>query len=169
MTLQPIGSVKCAMMLKGSLPYCFRRVRPSYLNQQIDVMMPEQTSEQGASGDGSKVHFLTYGFSTLTQQAKKREYGDRIREVEMASFTPLVFATTGGMGREASAFYRRLADLMAAKNNSTYSTTMAWMRCVLSFSLLRAAVMCIRGSRSSYHHVPDASLELAVAESHLFY
>ena len=68
------------------------------------------------------------------EQAKKREYGDRICEVEMASFIPLVFATTGGMGREASAFYRRLADLMAAKNNSTYSTTMALMRCVLSFS-----------------------------------
>ena len=31
------------------------------------------------------------------EQAKKREYGDRVREVELASFTPLVFATTGGM------------------------------------------------------------------------
>ena len=68
-TLQPIGSVKCAMILKGSLPYCLWRVRPSYLNQQIDVMMPEQTSEQGASGDGSKVHFLTYGFFTVMHQA----------------------------------------------------------------------------------------------------
>ena len=27
---------------------------------------------------------------------KKREYGDRIREVENGSFTPLVFSTTGG-------------------------------------------------------------------------
>ena len=27
---------------------------------------------------------------------KKREYGDRVREVEQASFTPLMFATTGG-------------------------------------------------------------------------
>ena len=41
---------------------------------------------------------------------KKREYGDRVGEVERASFTPLVFATTGGMGREAIVFYRRLAD-----------------------------------------------------------
>ena len=72
----------------------------------------------------------------------------------MASFTPLVFATTGGMGREATAFYKRLADLLANKNNVAYSTTMAWMRCSLSFSLLRSAVMCIRGSRSS----SDASL-----------
>ena len=38
------------------------------------------------------------------EQEKKREYGDRVREIEQASFTPLVFATTGGMGREASIF-----------------------------------------------------------------
>ena len=31
--------------------------------------------------------------------------------------TPLVFATTGGMGREAIVFYRRLADLLSHKNN----------------------------------------------------
>ena len=148
-------------------------------------MMPEQTSEQGASGDGSKVHFLTYRFSTLTHQAtaipasqqctegmSKPKRENMVIESVKSNWPrshSLVFTTTGGMGREASAFYRRLADPMAAKNNSTYSTTMAWMRCVLSFSLLRAAVMCIRGSRSSSHHVPDASLELAVAESHLFY
>ena len=34
------------------------------------------------------------------EQEKKREYGDRVREVaiEKPSFTPLVFATTGGYG-----------------------------------------------------------------------
>ena len=101
------------------------------------------------------------------EQAKKREYGDRIREVEMASFTSLIFAATGGMGREATAFYMHLADGLAVKNNAAYSTTIAWMRFTLSFSLLRSAVMCIRGSRSTSHCVPDASLELGVAESHL--
>jgi len=44
---------------------------------------------------------------------KKREYGDCIREVELASFTPLVFSTTGGMGRERLVFYRRLAELLS--------------------------------------------------------
>ena len=58
------------------------------------------------------------------EQAKKREYGDRVREVELVSFTPLVFATTGGMGREATIFYRRLADLLSRKNTVTYSTTL---------------------------------------------
>ena len=31
---------------------------------------------------------------------KKREYGDRIREIEHASFTPLIFSTTGGLAKE---------------------------------------------------------------------
>ena len=47
------------------------------------------------------------------EQQKKREYGDRVREVELASFTPLVFSTTGGMGKEAVTFYRRLAELLS--------------------------------------------------------
>ena len=98
---------------------------------------------------------------------KKREYGDRIREVENGSFTPLVFATTGGMGREATLFYKHLADQISEKRNTTYSKTMAWIRCTLSFSLLRSAVMCIRGSRSTSHRVPNVSLELGVAESRL--
>jgi len=38
------------------------------------------------------------------EQQKKREYGDRIREVEQASCTSLVFATTGGMRKEAIVF-----------------------------------------------------------------
>ena len=101
------------------------------------------------------------------EQTKKREYGDRIREVENGSFTPLVFATTGGMGREATLFYKRLADQISKKSNTTYCKTMAWIRCTLSFSLLRSAVMCIRGSRSTSHQVPNASLELGVAESRL--
>ena len=42
---------------------------------------------------------------------KKREYGDRVRSVECGSFTPLVFSTFGGLGRKATIFYSRLADL----------------------------------------------------------
>ena len=38
---------------------------------------------------------------------KKSEYGERVQEVELASFTPLVFSTTGGMGREESVFFIR--------------------------------------------------------------
>ena len=88
-----------------------------------------------------------------------------VREVEKAAFTLLVFATTGGMGREASVFYRRLADLLSRKSNLTYSTTLAWLRCTLSFSLLRSAAVCIRGSRSISYRSVDASPEVGLAES----
>ena len=43
--------------------------------------------------------------STGNMNRLKREYGDRVREVKQASFTPLVFATTWGMGREATVFF----------------------------------------------------------------
>jgi len=54
---------------------------------------------------------------------KKREYGDIIRSVECGSFTPLVFSTFGGLGREAIVFYSRLADLLAKKHGTPYSKT----------------------------------------------
>ena len=94
------------------------------------------------------------------EQQKKREYGDHVREVELASFTPLVFSTTGGMGKETVTFYRCLSELLSRHNTMTYSSTLAWLRCLLSFSLLRSATMCIRRSRSISYRSSDASPEL---------
>ena len=96
------------------------------------------------------------------EQQKKREYGDRVREVELASFTPLVFSTTGGMGKEAVTFYRRLAELLSRRNTITYSSSLAWLRFLLYFSLLISATMCIRGSRSISYRSSDASPELGL-------
>jgi len=41
-----------------------------------------------------------------------------------------------------------LASMIAVKHNKAYSKTLNWLRCRISFSLLRSAVMCLRGSRS---------------------
>ena len=99
---------------------------------------------------------------------KRRAYEERIREVEHGSFTPLVFSTSGGMGRAATTTYKHLARLLSEKWNSPYSVVMGWLRCSLGFSLLRSSVMCIRGSRSRSKCpcVPPA-VDLAVAEGHL--
>jgi len=61
-------------------------------------------------------------------------------EVELVSFTPLVFATTGGMGREAVTFYRRLAELISKRKPLSYGSTLAWLRCTMSFSLIRSVL-----------------------------
>ena len=87
------------------------------------------------------------------ENQKKRVYEQRVREVERGSFTPLVMSLTGGLGRAASVCYKRLAALISAKRDSSYSNTMAWIRCSLSFSLLRSSIQCIRGARSTTGHV----------------
>ena len=102
------------------------------------------------------------------EQEKIRSYGERILHVDQGSFTPLVFTTSGGMGSKAKCFYSRLADLMADKKRQPRSHIVAWMRCRLSFSLLRSALLCLRGTRSSSPPTTDISsldCEATVAES----
>ncbi len=49
------------------------------------------------------------------EQEKKRQYEQRVREVEHASFTPLVLSASGGMENQATIFYKRLASSLALK------------------------------------------------------
>ncbi len=49
------------------------------------------------------------------EDENKRAYGQRVRDNEQGVFTPLVFSTTGGLGQEATTFYKRLADMLAWK------------------------------------------------------
>ena len=98
---------------------------------------------------------------------KKRAYDQRIREVEHATFTPLVMSATGGLARQAAVFYKRLADLLSSKINQPYCKTITWLRCRLSFALLRSVIQCIRGARSSHGHaVSTPQVDLATAETH---
>jgi len=103
------------------------------------------------------------------EKLKKNSYEQRIREVEHATFTPLVLAATGGLASEANNFYKRLASLLAAKWNNPYNSTLSWLRCRLSFSLLRSAIRCIRGARSSCGHAlkSPASLDLVRSEANM--
>ena len=73
------------------------------------------------------------------ENAKKRSYDQRVREIEHASFVPLVLSVTGGLGRIATT-YKRLASLLSSKCNQPYSTTMGWLLCRLSFTLLRSSL-----------------------------
>ena len=74
------------------------------------------------------------------EEIKKRAYEQRVREVEHSTFTPLVLSATGGMAPQATTFYKRLAACLADKWDQPYSSTMAWLRCRLSYSLLRSAI-----------------------------
>ena len=108
------------------------------------------------------------------ENEKKPEYGKRVREIENATLTPLVFAASGGMGEEGSIFYKRIAELISIKTKKTYTETTRIIRCRLLFSLIRSAILCIRGSRSAKHRpltssaVRFASLSKLIYESSKF-
>ena len=103
------------------------------------------------------------------EREKKRAYDQRICEVEHSSFSPLIFSATGGMGREATCFYKRLASMLAHKWDQAYSTTLWWLRCRLNFSLIRSAIQALHGARSSQGHAVHfpASVDLVIMESRI--
>ena len=105
------------------------------------------------------------------ERAKRNTYEERVREVERASFTPLIFSTSGGASRLTTTFLQHLASLLAEKHRETYSTTMAWLRTTISFSLLRSAIICMRGSRSTTRRVPAETNSmvpgLAISQAHV--
>ena len=76
---------------------------------------------------------------------------------------------TGGFGRIATNTYKRLASLLAEKRNQAYGPTMCWLRCRLSFSLLRSSIMALRGSRSASGRAihPPPPVDRAISESQL--
>ena len=85
------------------------------------------------------------------EQEKKRGYNQRVMNVEHGTFTPLVIGTNGGMGVECSKFLANLAEMLSKKQNEEYSDVMGWLRTKLSFEVLRAAILCVRGSRRPWH------------------
>jgi hypothetical protein len=99
------------------------------------------------------------------EKRKKREYQDRILNVEQASFTPLVFASTGGMGQEASAAIKKIAVEQSEKSGERISDVLGLLRCRLAFSLLRAAHVCLRGSRPSRYRLIDEPANLVNQEA----
>ena len=117
----------------------------------------------------SNRHSQPAGSYRAHENTKKRIYEQRIREIEHSSFTPLVMSLTGGLGREAGIAYKRLASLLPSKRDQPYCKTMGWLRCSLSFALLRSSILCIRGSRSSPHHYTHElpPVDLASAEAQI--
>ena len=96
----------------------------------------------------------------INEQEKKRGYNDRILQVENGTFTPLVFAATGGLGRECERFYDRLSGMICEKRKESYNKTVTWVRRKISFSLINSISICVRGSRTPYDSYNKLGLSL---------
>ena len=86
----------------------------------------------------------------LNKKEKKKNFNERILEVEHGSFTPIVMSAYGGIGKEGNKFYNRLAELLAEKKNQQLSAMTSWIRRKLVFALINSLWMCIRGSRRAF-------------------
>ena len=100
----------------------------------------------------------------MNEQEKCYAYDERIHEVKRACFSPLVFSASGGMGPSATTVYSKLSSMLADKWDWPYSRCMLWLRCRLCFSLLRSAIMCIRGHRFVAHRPIPSNFDLAYSE-----
>ena len=67
--------------------------------------------------------------------------------MEKASFTPLVFSTSGGMAPECTNFHKKVAGLIAKKTKEDYSKVMSHLRTRIRFTLLKSILVAIRWER----------------------
>ena len=81
------------------------------------------------------------------ERDKKNKYGEACNSIH-CSFTPLCMTVDGLLGSETHTFLKRMADKLSIKWDRPYSTVIYWLRTRLSFALLRATNLCVRGTRA---------------------
>ena len=84
------------------------------------------------------------------EKEKKRQYLKRVLDVEHGTFTPLIFGTNGGLGKESSDFIKNIALKIAEQEDEKFGIVMSWLRTKLSFELLKSVLLCVRGSRTPF-------------------
>ena len=151
--------------------------RPFLLHLPTPLMMLAWMLRPEASGVGPRMHASSYHFLSLTsvykhhEDAKKRQYGHRVRDIEHGIFTPLVITSNfyWWHGVWGHCILQGFSWSTCHPWGQEYSQTIKWLRCCLSFALLHCAILCIRRSRSSAHHPALGPLDLSVvlAESRL--
>ena len=100
---------------------------------------------------------------------KRQVYEQCVHDVEQSSFTHLVFSALGSVSRPTEITYKRLTSLLATKRDQPYNIMISFLRCRLSFSLLRSAIMCLQGSCSTAGHPhKEIDFTLAVSEDRLY-
>lgn len=117
----------------------------------------------------SYVRLSSASLYRLAENSKMREYAERIRNVEHADFNPLVFSTAGGMAPQCHLVLKRLAATLAERQGIARSVVSGWLRCRLSFALLRTTLLCVRGTRTKRRFLNDSNIEHAVSAARIAY
>ena len=87
----------------------------------------------------------------VNEKEKKKQYNERILQVEHGTLTPLVMSTTGDMGRGIRKFYTRLSEMISEKRKENYAFIASWIRKKINFALANSLCIGLRGNRSVYY------------------
>ena len=79
----------------------------------------------------------------INEKEKKRNYNNRILQIEHGTFTPVAFSIYGSMGKDYPKFYSKLAELLSDKHKESISLTVNWLRAKLCFGLLKSCLLCL--------------------------
>ena len=94
------------------------------------------------------------------EMEKKKKYNSRVLQIEHGTFTPVVFSTTGGMGKEANTLLKKIAERTVTKTGQSYADVMNFVRKRVRFDLLRTTIIALRGSRGKKTPDPRAISEV---------
>ena len=83
------------------------------------------------------------------EKEKKKKYNEAAA-ARHASFSPFVVSVDGYMGKEAKTVLSRVADKLASSWGKSYAVVMGWVQARMSFAILRATNLCVRGSRTKW-------------------
>ena len=120
----------------------------------FDVRLPNTNAQSQVNSPIEKIY-------KKIRKRKKRKYNERVLNNEHGSFTPLVFSINEGLSQENTIYHKHLAEKIANKTDQRYDQVMAWIRCKLSFLIMKSALLCLRGSRTikmNVESVDDFSL-----------
>jgi hypothetical protein len=98
----------------------------------------------------------------MAEKSKNREYKERIREVEHGDFNR-------GLAPQSSIVVKRIAEKLSEKQSINMSVVSGWLRCRLSFALLRTTILCVRGTRRKRYNSHENNIELSVSEAKITY
>ena len=80
---------------------------------------------------------------------KKTKNSDACQERHMSFTTPVV-SVDGMLAPEFASFLRKIGEALSTKWEKPYSKTKNWVKCRLSFAVLRASSVCFRGTRTKW-------------------
>ena len=89
---------------------------------------------------------------STAERNKKSKYNQACESYH-ASFTPLCITVDRMLGAEFKSFLKCLGDSLSVKWDKNYSATMYWIKCKLSFAVIRAINLCLRGSHTKWRGI----------------